>query len=96
MLCVWPPLPIKLLYFGIQKSSGGLKSKFGDDVDNIISALEHKDRVCEMVLVNAPSSEMAVMLAAMQEPFPALIGLKPSQKSGELTRMRYIYVNRSM
>jgi hypothetical protein len=79
-LYVWPPLLIKMSYYGIQKSSPHLKTKFGDDVDNIIAALEHKDRVCEITLFNAPSSEMEEMLAAMLEPFPALIDLKLKPK----------------
>src|SRR6266446_10379054 len=49
-LDVWPPLLIKICYYGFQKSTGFLKYKFGDDVDNIIAALEHNDRVCEMTL----------------------------------------------
>ena len=89
-LYVWPPLLIKMFYYGIQKSTGDVKSKFGDDVDNIIAALEHKDRVCEMTLLNAPSSEMEEMLAAMQEPFPELTDLKlrPSSPFGEAPVVR--------
>jgi hypothetical protein len=75
-LHVWPPLLIKMFYSCIQKPSGILKFKFGDDVDNIVAALEYKDRVSEMTLFNAPRSEMEEILAAMQEPFPALIDLK--------------------
>jgi hypothetical protein len=81
-LYIWPPLLIKMYYYGIQKSRRHLKSKFGDDVDNIIAALEHKDRVCGMTLFNAPSSEMEEILAAMQEPFPALLDLKLSPTFG--------------
>ncbi len=75
-LDVWPPLLIKICYYGFQKSTGFLKYKFGDDVDNIIAALEHNDRVCEMTLFNAPGLEMEKVLKAMQEPFPALTELK--------------------
>jgi F-box-like len=89
-LYVWPPLPIKMFYFGVQKSSSYLNNKFGDDVDNIIAALEHKDRICEMTLFNARSSEMEEMLAAMQEPFPALVNLKlrPKSSFGEAQDVR--------
>ena len=75
-LYVWPPLLVKMYYLGIQKSSGNPKYKFGDDVDNIIAALEHRDRVCEMTVFNALASEMEEISAAMQEPFPALKHLK--------------------
>jgi len=89
-LYVWPPLLIKLYYPGIQKSSGYLKSKFGDDVDNIIAALEHKDRVYEMIVFNATSSEMEEIMAAMQEPYPVLkyLKLKPSFMFGEAPTVR--------
>ena len=80
-LYVWPPLPIKMCYYGTHKLSGYAKSVFGDEVDNIIAALEHKDRICELTLFNAPSSEMEEMLAAMHEPFPALIALNLRPKS---------------
>ena len=77
-------------YRGYDKSRWYQKSKFGDDVDNIIAALEHKDRVCEMSLSNVPSSEMEEMLVAMQEPFPALMVLKltPKYEFGDVPVVR--------
>ena len=42
---------------------------------NIIAALEHNDRICELDIFDAPSSQMKV-LAAMQRPFPALTSLQ--------------------
>jgi hypothetical protein len=77
-LHVWPPLPIRMLYFGtLSITIGDLRNPFrlGDDadLDDIISALEHKDRVCGMTLIHLQDSDMEAVLAAMQEPFPALI-----------------------
>jgi hypothetical protein len=45
------------------------------DVDNIIAALEHNDRICELDLFDIPSSQLEKVLAAMQQPFPALTRL---------------------
>ena len=44
-------------------------------MDNIIAALEHNDRICYMDLNDLPSSQMEKVIAAMQQPFPALEGL---------------------
>jgi F-box-like len=66
MLDVWPPLPI------IIRESGPLLS----DGDNIIAALEHHDRVCEIDLWDLTSFELEQLSAVMQEPFPALTDLK--------------------
>ena len=45
-------------------------------VDNIIAALEHNDRICEVDLENISSSQFEKVLAVMQQPFPALTCLK--------------------
>jgi hypothetical protein len=58
-LHVWPLLPIVI--------SGNDNQEWG--VDNIIAALERNDRVCG---VDIQSSQIEEVLAAMQEPFPAL------------------------
>jgi hypothetical protein len=60
VLDVWPPLPLVI--------DGSTR----EGVDNIITALERKDRVDGIQLfdVNGPPSEK--LLAAMQEPFPEL------------------------
>ena len=58
----WPLLPILVSSYG-HKTWGA---------DNIIAALEHNDRIRRLELVNIPSSEMEKVLAAMQQPFPAL------------------------
>ncbi len=61
-LSVWPLLPIVI--------SGNDNQEWG--VENIISALQHNDRVCGVELWHVQSSEMEKVLAALQEPFPAL------------------------
>jgi hypothetical protein len=63
-LDVWPPLPLLIWY-----TMGTI-----DDVDNIIAALEHSDRVCQISLVNVPRLDKA--LAVMQKPFSELTDLQ--------------------
>ena len=65
-LAVWPPLPIVIGQYGYSKRMG-----------NTIVALEHNDRVCQIDLCQAlTKSQMEEVLAAMQQPFPALTDLK--------------------
>jgi hypothetical protein len=65
-LDVWPLLPI------VVWSSD--HEKWG--VDNVIAALEHNDRICELRLLDIPSSQLEEVLATMQQPFPALTRLQ--------------------
>ena len=62
MLDVWPLLPIVIVSHD---------KKWG--VDNIIAALEHNDRICELYLFG---SQMEKIFAAMQRSFPALTRLR--------------------
>jgi hypothetical protein len=68
-LDVWPPaLPIIVrqcepLYLLIKYAEG------------IITALEHRDRICEIALQGVPSLVLERYVAVMQEPFPALTSL---------------------
>ncbi len=64
MLDIWPPLPIVI--WSVNAKTGG---------DNIVAALTHNVRVCKITLYRLPSSLWENALAAMQEPFPALIHL---------------------
>ena len=60
MLDVWPPLPIEILFLAA--------------AEEIIAALEHRDRVCRIkFLLTNPLLERFV--PKMQEPFPALTHL---------------------
>ena len=65
MVDIWPVLPIAVW-------SDGHK-KWG--MDNIFAALEHIDRICDLGLIDIPSSQLEKVLAEMQQPFPALTGL---------------------
>jgi hypothetical protein len=66
MLDVWPPLPIVI------------KENPCEDwgADNIVLALEHNDRICQLELLPAASSQLEKVLAAMRQPFPALTRLQ--------------------
>ncbi len=64
MLDIWPPLPIVIW---------GENTKTGED--NIVAAITHSVRVCGITLNWVPSSLWERVLAAMQEPFPALTHL---------------------
>jgi hypothetical protein len=63
-LAVWPPLPIVIAQYGQPTQ-----------MDNIILALEHNDRVCRIDLLDVMNPELEEFLAAMQQPFPALTEL---------------------
>ena len=67
-LDIWPPLPL------IIRDNLGPKTQ---DVDNIIVALEHNDRVHQIELHWLSSSfDCVTNSAAMQEPFPELTDLR--------------------
>ncbi len=66
MLDIWPPLPIIIRQHGYSTWI----------LDNILAALEHNDRVCQISLWPIPSPLCEKVLAAMQVPFPALTRLR--------------------
>jgi hypothetical protein len=45
-------------------------------VDNVIVALKHNNRICRINLCDIPRSQLEKVLAAMQQPFPALTYLR--------------------
>ena len=65
MLDVWPPLPIVIVHNG---------GKLSDD--NIIAALEHNNRIYRVDFWNFSNSLSEKVLAAMQQPFPALTSMQ--------------------
>jgi hypothetical protein len=72
-LDVWPLLPIVV---------------YGDDderwgVDNIVAALERNDRICRLNLTFQVPSLLEEVLAAMQQPFPALEYLDLGHQPGD-------------
>jgi hypothetical protein len=64
-LDVWPSLPIIMKYYDPPAS----------DVDNVLAALEHHDRLCEVTLWDVPSPQLEEFSAMMKEPVPALTHL---------------------
>ena len=73
-LDIWPPLPL------IIRDSYSILRNDTSSVDNIIAALEHNHRVCQIELSCFSSSqfEYFVNSAAMQKPFPKLTDLRLS------------------
>ena len=68
-LDIWPAFPIIIMVHGHE-----MWGNWG--VDNIIAALEHNDRICEISIWPVPSLQMEKVLAAMERPFPALTILR--------------------
>src|SRR5258708_4912736 len=66
MLAIWPPLPIIVRQLGSRR------------IDNIMAALEHNDRVCEITLWSVTSLELEEVLALMQKSYLALTDLSVS------------------
>ena len=66
-LGVWPALPIVLELFSKRRLEP-------QDEQNVITALQHQDRVCSVRLYTA-SSQLAKVVAVMQEPLPMLTDL---------------------
>ncbi|KAF8494185.1 hypothetical protein F5888DRAFT_676722 [Russula emetica] len=62
---IWPAFPLVISDFGIEPSS----------VDNIVAALEHIDRVCQIDLTGS-KLEYVTDSAAMHKPFPELTHLR--------------------
>ena len=67
MLDTWPNLPIHISahLYKTWRWLGG---------NNVIAALEHTDRICQIQL-SGPGSQLEGILLAMQKPFPALTSL---------------------
>ena len=73
MLDVWPPFP--LVIYDIERLT--------ENVDNVLAALEHRDRVHVIQLSLANGSSLEKVFAAMQEPFPEM-ALLQLESHGEL------------
>jgi len=65
MVDVWPALPIVIRVVKFQEAN----------LDNVIAALEHNDRVSEIFIEGVSNSAMERIGAAMQRPFPSLTDL---------------------
>ena len=66
ILNVWPVLPIAIRACGYELWHMG----------NITAALKHEDRIYQLDLLDISSSQLQNVLAAMQQPFPALTHLQ--------------------
>ena len=92
MLDIWPALPLVIQCFG------GLQI---EKVDDIVAVLERSNRVCQINLMNIPSSCLEKISMAMQEPFPELtyvslwsddnMVLPDSFLGGSTPRLRHLY-----
>jgi len=70
MLDTWPNLLIHIFAYGY---SGFPHYK--KNIHNLVAALEHSDRICQVQLMQFSCSELERILPAMQKPFPALTSL---------------------
>jgi hypothetical protein len=66
MLDIWPELPILIRWTARLRDAG---------LDDIIAALEHNDRVCEIEVDHPTDYAWGRIMEAMQRPFPLLTGL---------------------
>jgi hypothetical protein len=72
-LDIWPSLPLIIQsYSAFQIGS----------VDNVVAVLERSDRVCQIHLANLQSSDLEIIFAAMQQPFPELTDLSLHPRCG--------------
>jgi hypothetical protein len=83
MLDIWPALPIIIWNSGDPVS-------LVDGADNIIAALEHRDRVHSISLWSVPTCLLERFTSAMEQPFPALTSLVllPSGGNSALSPIR--------
>jgi hypothetical protein len=65
---IWPPLPIVI-------ACSSLTSHWQAGLDNIIAALEHHDRVCQIKLLDFYGLEYIDMITSLEKPFPILTDL---------------------
>ena len=68
LLDIWPPFPISVTSIPWDKTDARCKN-------NIIAALERRDRVSTIKLASIPSAELDQIASAMEQPFPALTHL---------------------
>jgi hypothetical protein len=66
ILDVWPPIDIVVKAWDF----------YNVGVDNILAALKYKDRTSHITLHSVPIPQLEIILAEMQQPFPALYYLK--------------------
>lgn len=74
MLDIWPPLPLVISNPG-NPTNPEIIMEHESDASDILSALGHKGRIEEIILFNVPRRTWHELVAAMQEPLPALKNL---------------------
>ena len=76
-MVAWPALPIVV--------TGNCDETRDNKMwaDNIVAVFKHSDRICLLNLDEIRSWQLEILLAAMQQPFPALTRLCLSSKDGE-------------
>ena len=72
-LGIWPALPISVKYH-----SYGNKFNKASIEDNVVYALEHTDRVCDVTLNEVTGSDLEKISTVMRAPFPVLTRLQIS------------------
>jgi hypothetical protein len=66
LLDIWPPFPINIYsqFFDPRRVEEGL--------ENLTAALEHRDRISEILIYQIHGPELERLIDAMHEPLPAL------------------------
>jgi len=67
-LNIWPPFPISVIGFSFKKVD-----EKGEE--NLIAALEHRDRISDLVIYDQAGISLKRLVVVMQEPLPALTDL---------------------
>ena len=87
MLNIWPTLPI-VVQTRFRGSNAELRDgKDSKNVDNTIAALGHRDRVCQIGLMNLQHDQSPLFAAILQESFPALTRLYFETKYGRFSML---------
>ncbi|KAH9171739.1 hypothetical protein EDB89DRAFT_1069246 [Lactarius sanguifluus] len=76
-LAIWPAFPI-VIYYPSYSSKNGIPP---DDEDDVIAALEHRDRLCSLNLC-VTELQLEKITKVMREPFPMLTDLHIDSASG--------------
>ena len=77
LLDVWPPLPIIVMcvpWHTVDEKG----------VENVIAALEHRDRISQIYILSAQISALQKLVAAMEQPFPVLTHFQLTSTDGSL------------
>jgi hypothetical protein len=80
LLDIWPALPLVIHIHTTRRKLRPPKERLKD----LIAALEHRDRVRQVKIVNSNSSPFGPITTEMQEPLPALTSLELSSKDDVL------------